>query len=602
MTRRNDVGRAFRPGMLAGAEAPAYTRTMITLILLLLTGVFPSAQQVRDSRGTPAVAPTGTGVIAGTVTNDDGSRPVRFAYIILIGTGTGTVKVSSSDADGRFLFADLPADRYTVGASKPPYLGTVAGARRPARPGTPIVIADGQKIANLAIRMPLGAAITGVVTDEKGQPAANTAMNLLQWRMQGGTRTLVNAGNVTADERGRYRFYGLQPGEYVVAGMRMGALPVGRPLSVAEVDAALKGGAVAAPSTPASPARYAPVYFPGTTGPAEAMSIDLGIGEERQNVDIRLDMVQTARVEGMVMTSDGQVVTAGSVMLAAAGLNPLRTSTSTRIMPDGRFVFQNVTPGTFAATASGTGPTAGQYAQTVIEVNGADVFGVQLTMRPLLSFSGTLAFRGGATAPALANRRIPLRTIGAGLAGAPMPAVTPTDRNGRFSVTNVFPGSYVIGGPLPFGPTTDSVTWALESVMVDGRDVTDLPIDINADTLPKDLVVTFSDRYQELSGRITRATGAPAPEYTIIVFPEDKAYWISGSRRIVTARPGTDGRFVMSGAGPTTLPAGKYLLATVTDIDRDEQFDPGFLSALIPASVPITLQPGDKKVQDLVIK
>ena len=138
--------------------------------------------------------------------------------------------------------------------------------------------------------------------------------------------------------------------------------------------------------------------------------------------------------------------------------------------------------------------------------------------------------------------------------------------------------------------------------MVDGRDVTDLPIDINADTLPKDLVITFSDRYQELSGRITRATGAPASEYTIVVFPEDKAYWISGSRRIVTARPGTDGRFVMSGAGPTTLPAGKYLLAAVTDIDRDEQFDPAFLAALVPASVPITLQPGDKKVQDLVIK
>ena len=164
---------------------------------------------------------------------------------------------------------------------------------------------------------------------------------------------------------------------------------------------------------------------------------------------------------------------------------------------------------------------------------------------------------------------------------------------GGFSITNVFPGRYVIGGPLSFGPTTDTMTWALQSVIVDGRDVTDLPIDITAETLPKDVVVTFSDRVQELSGRLTRSTGAPAPEYAIVVFPEDKAYWITGSRRIVTTRPGTDGRFVLSGVGPTTLPPGKYLLAAVTDIDRDEQFDPAFLSALIPAAVPITLQPGE---------
>jgi hypothetical protein len=580
---------------------PACVRTII-LASLLLIGLSVSAQQVRDTRPTPVAAPAGTGAISGVVTGDDGSRPVRFAYVVLIGTATGTVKVSSSDGDGRFTFANLPADRYTVGASKSPYLGTVSGARRPARPGTPIALADGQKVANVAIRMPMGAAITGVITDERGQPASNTAVNLLQWRMQGGARTQVNAGNATTDDRGRYRFFGLQPGEYVVAGMRMSALPVGRPLSVAEVDAALKGGAAAAQSVPPPTVRYAPVYFPGTTRAADALPIALATGEERQNIDFKLDLVRTARVEGMVVTSDGQVVTAGSVMLATAGLNLLRSSMSTRIMPDGRFVFQNITPGAYAAIAPGAGPTVGQYAQSIVEVSGADVLGVQLTMQPLWAFSGRLEFRGAAVAPALGGRRIAVRPMATGLSSAPAPTVMPTTQAGAFTVTNVFPGSYVIGGPLPFGPTADSVTWALESVMVDGRDVTDRPFEITADTLPRDVVVTFSDRFQELSGRIARTGGAPASEHTIIVFPEDKAYWISGSRRIVTTRPGTDGRFTLSGPGPTTLPPGKYLLAAVTDIDRDEQFDPAFLAALVPAAVPLTLQPGEKKVQDLVIK
>jgi hypothetical protein len=114
------------------------------------------------------------------------SKPVRNAYVVLLGTGKGVVKVTSTDSDGKFMFTALPADRYTVGVSKAPYLGTVAGARRPARTGTPIALADAQKISNVAIRMPMGAAITGVVTDEKGQPAANVAMELHQWRIQGG--------------------------------------------------------------------------------------------------------------------------------------------------------------------------------------------------------------------------------------------------------------------------------------------------------------------------------------------------------------------------------------------------------------------------------
>ena len=103
-----------------------------------------AVQQVppRDSRTAPAAnaAPTGTGGISGNVTADDG-RPVRFGYIVLIGTTTGLVKVSSTDADGRFTFNNLPVDRYTVGASKPPYLGMIAGAKRPGRPGTPIALA-----------------------------------------------------------------------------------------------------------------------------------------------------------------------------------------------------------------------------------------------------------------------------------------------------------------------------------------------------------------------------------------------------------------------------------------------------------------------------
>jgi hypothetical protein len=121
------------------------TRSLQLIVLIgVLATVGAGARQVRDTRPAPTAtppAPAGTAAITGLATSEDGSRPVRFAYVLLIGTTTGVVKVSSTDGDGKFTFSALPPDRYTVGVSKLPYIGTVAGSKRPGRPGTPIVVA-----------------------------------------------------------------------------------------------------------------------------------------------------------------------------------------------------------------------------------------------------------------------------------------------------------------------------------------------------------------------------------------------------------------------------------------------------------------------------
>ena len=560
----------------------------------------PHAIRVRRAVAANA-APTGTGALGGTVTADDG-RPVRFAYILLLGATTGIVKVSSTDADGRFTFNNLPVDRYTVGASKPPYLGTVAGARRPGRPGTPIAVANGQKVTDVAIRMWTGGAITGVLTDERGQPGTGAAVAVMQWRMQGSERTLTQvAGPFITDDEGRYRAFGLVPGEYVITGMRLGLPQPTRSLSVAEVNAALSGNTSTPSPPPPATLRYAPVYFPGTTRASDAVPIPVGAGEERNNADFRLETVTTSRVEGSVVTADGQPAGALIVIMASVSGSVLQTAVTSRVMPDGRFTIPNAQPGSYVLLVNGQGPSAGQFARGTIEVAGGDVIGVQLMMRPALTMNGRLAFDstiGARPSPAVA---IPLRALTTAAASAGGASVGTTDQSGAFTVSNLVPGRYVLGGPLAFGPTSDTMTWTLQSVVVDGRDVTDLPLEI-ADAAPKSVVVTYTDKWQELSGRLQSQSGAPVSDYTIIVFPEDRAYWFQGTRRIVVARPGTDGRFTLSGKGLTTLPPGKYLLAAVTDIGRDEQFDPAFLAQVVPAAIPITLGPGEKKTQDLAIR
>ena len=66
------------------------------LQLIVLIGVIAAVgvgfAQVRDTRPVPSApppAPAGTAAISGLATSEDGSRPVRFAYVLLIGTTTG---------------------------------------------------------------------------------------------------------------------------------------------------------------------------------------------------------------------------------------------------------------------------------------------------------------------------------------------------------------------------------------------------------------------------------------------------------------------------------------------------------------------------------
>ena len=101
-----------------------------------------------------------------------------------------------------------------------------------------------------------------------------------------------------------------------------------------------------------------------------------------------------------------------------------------------------------------------------------------------------------------------------------------------------------------------------------GRDTLDTPVDLREGT--DGAVITFTDRITELSGTIQDASGQPAPEYHVVVFARDKAYWAAQSRRIRTARPGVDGKYVMP-----NLPPGEYLMTAVTDMEPGEAVRPG---------------------------
>jgi hypothetical protein len=269
---------------------------------------------------------------------------------------------------------------------------------------------------------------------------------------------------------------------------------------------------------------------------------------------------------------------------------------------DGKFSFSTPAPGAYTFLARATNGPDGQFAVAQVDTLGMDVTGVQLTLQPPLTFAGRLSAKGTAIMPSLAGHRIQVQPISRALGGIPPATVSTTTAAGEFTVSGIVPGRYIIGNTPFFGATTASVVWGLESVLVDGKDVTDLPVTITTDSVPKEVSVVLSDRWQELSGRLTDAEGKGVSDYTVMVFPVNDAYWVNGSRRIVISQPGTDGKFTIGGPGPAVLPAGDYYLAAVTDVSKDEQYDPAFLQSIVGAAIRITLAPGARQTQDLRVR
>ena len=273
--------------------------------------------------------------------------------------------------------------------------------------------------------------------------------------------------------------------------------------------------------------------------------------------------------------------------------------------PDGRFTMPSIPPGGYTLAAIATMPSGETFMATQrIEVNGVDVSGIQLTPRPPLAIAGRFLDASGAPMPGVT---LPVTNLSAGVAagvGGPgvRPTISPSDAQGAFSLKDILPGRYVFGGAMTFGPSIATTTWALQSVMADGKDITDLPIEITPETAPKEVVATLTDQWQGVTGRLSDGAGAAATDYVVVLFPADKTYWLHGSRRIVAARPDSSGRFTLGGSGIFSVPPGDYLLAAVTDLGKDEQYDPALLNQLLQAAAPLTLKPGEKKTQDLVIR
>ena len=239
-----------------------------TAVFVLLTSgenAFTQAQQpFFPPRDTSAATQTGTARIRGRVTTADTGVPLRRVQVSISALEASIRRMTTTDADGRYEFAELPAGRYSVSATKGGYVTLQAGQRRPFELGNPVTLGDGQTLTNVDLALPRGSVIAGRITDEFGEPIAMAQVQAQRYQYgPGGQRRLTFAGGpfIMTDDLGQFRLYGLMPGEYIVsAGVRQ------------------MGMAVGAGSANDSSEGYAPTFYPGTISAADAQPVTVGLG------------------------------------------------------------------------------------------------------------------------------------------------------------------------------------------------------------------------------------------------------------------------------------------------------------------------------------
>ena len=499
----------------------------------------------------------------------------------LTGAPSSDALVIATDEQGRYEFRNVPAGRHSLSAWTSGYVSLSYGQRRPFEGPRPFEIADAQALQNVDFSLPKGGVIVARVTDELGEPIAGVKITAQQPRFFDGERRLLpvtGGGSLSlfslpaTNDLGEQRLYGLPPGDYYVS---------------ANASNPVQGIAIADRGR-----NYVATYYPGTRSPGDAERVTVRAGQE-VSVSFPVVTARLNRLSGTIRSAAGEVLRGASASLVYSNpglglgmrwlaIQPDGSFTAVDVLPDDDVIL-NVQSSTLNASA------AQEVARMPITMTGQDVARLIVTTSKGAALRGRLTFDTGAPPanmrPDAVQLTISYPSFGSGLSGP---------RRWNADWTFEMSGLLGAGGLIRLGAAAAPAGWFLKAVMLDGRDVTDTPLDFTSDKEIKDVQVILTQKQSELSGGAVDADGAAVSEYAAVIFPEDRQRWTPRSRFIAAGLPDQQGRFKIGG-----LPPGDYLVAAVEYLESGTERDPELLARLADQAAKVTLREGEAKAVSL---
>ena len=377
-------------------------------------------------------ATQGTASISGQVTV--GAKPASGVIVLLSQEKSDdslssearmrgqNVQRTATDDEGRYRFDGLPAGRYEVNTHAP---SLVAGGNNTHS----VALADGGTVENMDFSLTKGGVITGRVTTSDGRPVIMEPVQVK--RSDGaGQRGGMGMQSFTTDDRGIYRVYGLPPGRYTVS--------VGR------------NGGFSVPGTYLKTTKRLQTYYPGVTDESRATLVELPLGGEVANLDIKLGSpIQTYRVLGRVVDAESGKPVPNAIVtyhsskpdlstLERSGIGSPTTST-------GEFRLEGLAPGSYLAAAMFglLGESTEFYSDIApFELGREDISGVQIKVHRGAVVTGVLNLEG-ASDPSIMEKLKQVTLVGVVVGSdqtVPTFARAQIGADGSFQMRGVGPG------------------------------------------------------------------------------------------------------------------------------------------------------------------
>jgi len=533
----------------------------------------------------PATSAQSPSIVSGRVVDNASGDPIANVRVTVPGEALGA-PVVLTDTDGRFSLP-APAGPFRLTASKTSY-GRVE-----------MTLTDSSQL--VTVRLTRGAAISGRVLDEFGEPVVNARV-LAQLRSETGT-TLTTAGVFNTNDRGEFRVGSLGEGTYIVSVMTIGAL----------IRENLPNGLITArPSSQTT-------FFPNTTDRSLAQPIVLRSGDEQSRIDFTVPVnvsgsqpfsVMRAMpvpmsiappvpangsrrpsgvVRGRVVSTDGRPLPyAQVVLIPRRGLEPSRTNADA----NSGFEFLEVDAGRATVIASKPGYSladAEPYSASMsllaagaaIDLSDGETRnGVEIRLTRWSSLTGHVVDENGEAVEGASVQLMQVRYEGGRRRLSPAATTAQlTDDRGMYRLYGIPPGQYIvsasIGGVLSadlpgyvrsFFPNT--------AVPAQAQFV---PIGRSQDVAGIDVVLVRARTFR-IVGHILDAAGQPTTGGMITLIPSSRSSSVTNVPAGARLRP--DGAFefpnVAAGQyviqiyrGRTNTGEGEFAALPVAVSDRD---------------------------------
>lgn len=415
-------------------ERSAGMAVAVILTIQLFASIPTASAQSKDDK--PA-----TGSISGVVTFE--GKPAKDVGMTLMKLGDGPTDTTAvgrtrTDKDGKFAFDGLAQGRYGLDAYAP---GLFTLDSSPHDGALAVSLGDGETVKGVAIALVKGAAITGKLSDEEGNPIASQRIQVYLKRASGQfEQAQVWERTVASDDRGIYRVFGLSPGTYAVAA------------GTSAEESSMNRGL---------PIHYEQRFHGGSPTLDGAKEIELASAGEAQGIDIVLKRrADGYTIRGRVINAEtGKPVPGAFVRLSfrrAGGFGG--SSGGVGASETGEFSVQNVPSGDYGLTALVMASDGGSFISDPVEVtvNDRDVNDIVIELKRAGSVTGVIApleTEAGLDLSGLGDRSLALVGIieaGATQTGSRgVPTVMIRVRPDRtFAAVGLRPGSYnVMVGP-----------------------------------------------------------------------------------------------------------------------------------------------------------